>query len=50
VVAAGAWRFLPAGIIRWLASTIFLAIAYVLLARGVATRNKVAKRTYRFAE
>jgi NADH-quinone oxidoreductase subunit H len=50
VVAAGAWRFLPVGVIRWLATTIFLAIAYVLLARGVATRNKVAKRTYRFAE
>jgi NADH-quinone oxidoreductase subunit H len=50
VVAAGAWRFLPVGILRWLASTIFIAVAYVLLARGVATRNKVAKRSYRFAE
>jgi NADH-quinone oxidoreductase subunit H len=50
VVAAGAWRFLPQGIIRWLASTLFLAVGYVLLARGVASRNKVARRVYRFAE
>jgi hypothetical protein len=35
---------------RWFVSLVFLAIAYVLLARGVATGNKVAKRTYRFAE
>jgi NADH-quinone oxidoreductase subunit H len=50
VVAAGAWRFLPHGVTRWLVSTVFLAAAYLLLARGVETRNKIAKRTYRFAE
>ncbi|HTZ58768.1 MAG TPA: NADH-quinone oxidoreductase subunit NuoH [Acidobacteriaceae bacterium] len=50
LVAAGAWRFLPEGVTRWLISLIFLAVAYVLLARGAASRNKIAKRTYRFAE
>src|ERR1700685_1303311 len=50
VVSAGAWRFLPQGVIRWLVSVAFIAVAYVLLARGVETRNKIAKRTYRFAE
>jgi NADH-quinone oxidoreductase subunit H len=50
VVSAGAWRFLPQGVIRWLVSVVFIAGAYVLLARGVETRNKIAKRTYRFAE
>ncbi len=50
VVSAGAWRFLPQGVIRWLASTAFIAAAYFVLARGVETRNKIAKRTYRFAE
>jgi NADH-quinone oxidoreductase subunit H len=50
VVAAGAWRFLPQGVTRWLISIAFLAGAYVLLARGVESRNKIAKRTYRFAE
>jgi hypothetical protein len=50
VVSAGAWRFLPQGVTRWLVSIVFLALAYLLLARGVETRNKIAKRTYRFAE
>jgi NADH-quinone oxidoreductase subunit H len=50
VVSAGAWRFLPQGATRWLVSTLLLAVAYALLARGVETRNKIAKRTYRFAE
>src|SRR5271167_2373082 len=50
VVSAGAWRFLPQGLTRWLVSMVFIAVAYVLLARGVETRNKIAKRTYRFAE
>jgi putative Ca2+/H+ antiporter (TMEM165/GDT1 family) len=50
VVSAGAWRFLPQGLTRWLVSTAFIIVAYALLARGVETRNKIAKRTYRFAE
>jgi NADH-quinone oxidoreductase subunit H len=50
VVAAGAWRFLPLGVTRWLVSMVFIAVAYMLLARGVETRNKTAKRIYRFAE
>jgi NADH-quinone oxidoreductase subunit H len=50
VVTAGAWRFLPEGLIRWSITVVVLAVAYVLLARGIDTGNKVAKRTYRFAE
>ncbi len=50
VVAAGAWRFLPHGLIRWLVCTAFIAGSYVLLARGVEAGGKIAKRTYRFAE
>jgi uncharacterized membrane protein YczE len=50
VVSAGAWRFLAHGVTRWLVSIVFIAVAYVLLARGVETRNRIAKRTYRFAE
>jgi NADH-quinone oxidoreductase subunit H len=50
VVSAGAWRFLGQGVTRWLVSLVFIAVAYVLLARGVETRNRIAKRTYRFAE
>jgi hypothetical protein len=33
-----------------LVSVVFIAVAYLLLARGVETKNKIAKRTYRFAE
>jgi NADH-quinone oxidoreductase subunit H len=50
VVSAGAWRFLPSGLIRWLLTTLLLVAAYVLLARGVESREKIVKRTYRFAE
>ena len=50
VVSAGAWRFMPQGVTRWLISTAFLSVAYVWLAHGVESRNKIAKRTYRFAE
>jgi NADH-quinone oxidoreductase subunit H len=50
VVSAGAWRFLPHGVTRWLVSSVFIVVSYALLARGVGTRNKIARRIYRFAE
>ena len=50
VVTAGAWRFIPHGPTRWLASTVFLGTAYALLGRRLESRNKIEKRTYRFAE
>jgi NADH-quinone oxidoreductase subunit H len=50
VVAAGAWRFLPQGPVRWLVCSLFLLTAYLLLGRGVARRTRITKRTYHFAE
>ena len=50
VVSAGAWQFLPVGLTRWLVNTVMIAVAYLLLGRGVETRNRIAKRTYSFAE
>jgi NADH-quinone oxidoreductase subunit H len=50
VFSAGAWRFLPEGITRWLVTTALIAVAYLLLGRAVVGRTKIAKRTYRFAE
>ncbi len=50
VASAGMWRFLPAGVTRWLVSSLLIVCAYALLARGVETRNKIAKRSYRFAD
>jgi NADH-quinone oxidoreductase subunit H len=50
VVSAGAWRFLPNAIARWLVTSVLIAVSYGLLARGVEARNNIAKRVYRFAE
>ena len=38
------------GATRWLLTTLLLVAAYVWLARGVESREKIVKRTYRFAE
>src|SRR5271170_2420219 len=50
ILVAGIWHYMATDWQRWLVSVVFIAVAYVLLARGVETRNKIAKRTYRFAE
>jgi NADH-quinone oxidoreductase subunit H len=50
IFAAAAWKFLPAGIVRWLACAIFLAVAFVLLTRGLKRRGEFRARQYRFAE
>jgi NADH-quinone oxidoreductase subunit H len=50
VVTAGAWRFLPQGLIRWSTSIVLLGASYVLLARGLDSGKKNGKRIYRFAE
>jgi NADH-quinone oxidoreductase subunit H len=50
IFAAGLWRFLPAGIVRWMVCTLLIAAAYILLARTTTKGNGMAKRVYRFAE
>jgi NADH-quinone oxidoreductase subunit H len=50
LVTAGAWRFLPHGVLRWVVCSLLVVVPYVLLGRGLAHGLKLEKRVYRFAE
>jgi NADH-quinone oxidoreductase subunit H len=50
ILAAGLWRFLPVGVIRWLVCAVVVAVPYVLLARGLAGGQGIAKRVYSYAD
>jgi NADH-quinone oxidoreductase subunit H len=50
ILAAGLWRFLPIGVIRWLVCAVVVAVPYVLLARGLAGDKGIAKRIYSYAD
>ena len=49
IVAAGLWRFLPAGFGRWVVCSAILLVPYVLLGKGLMGERRFAKRTYRYA-
>jgi NADH-quinone oxidoreductase subunit H len=50
IFAAGLWRFLPSGVVRWAVCSAILIVPYVLLGRGLAGGTPFAKRNYRYAE
>jgi len=50
IVAAGVWRFMPAGAARWIVCSILVAAPYLVLARLLAGRKQLSKRTYRYAD
>ena len=50
ILAAGVWRFMPAGAARWIVCSVLVAAPYVLLGRALAGRKQLAKRVYRFAD
>jgi NADH-quinone oxidoreductase subunit H len=50
MLAAGVWRFMPAGAARWIACALFLAALYVSLVRLLAGRKQLGKRVYRYAD
>ncbi len=50
IVAAGLWHFLGAGPTRWMASAALIFGTYAILGRGLMGKQKLGKRTYRFAE
>jgi NADH-quinone oxidoreductase subunit H len=50
IAAAGLWRFLPGGVLRWIIAAVVVAVPYVLLARRLAGSKGIARRTYRYAE
>jgi len=48
ILAAGLWRFVAPGPVRWLVCSLLVAGAYIGLGRALFERQKVAKRTYRY--
>jgi NADH-quinone oxidoreductase subunit H len=50
IVAAGLWRFMPAGAARWIVCSLLVAAPYLVLARLLAGRKQLAKRVYRYAD
>ena len=50
ILAAGVWRFMPAGAGRWIACSILVAVPYVLLGRALTGRRQLVKRVYRYAD
>jgi len=50
LVAAGFWRFLPTGPLRWLVCLALIAGPYVLLSRALVPGGKRPKRVYRYAD
>src|SRR6266540_2794541 len=50
IVAAGLWRFLPAGFERWVVCSAILLVPYVLLGKALMGERRFATRTYRYAE
>jgi NADH-quinone oxidoreductase subunit H len=49
IFAAGVWHYMPAGASRWLVVTLIIAVACVLLSRGLRRNQWFHVRTYRFA-
>ena len=50
IVVTAVWRFMPAGLGRWIVCGILVLAPYVLLGRALFERQKLEKRVYRFAE
>ncbi len=50
ILAAGVWRFMPAGPARWIVCSLFLAALYISLGRLLAGGKQLGKRVYRYAD
>lgn len=50
LLAAGLWRFLPSGLVRWAVCLLVVVVPYVWLGRALAAGRKWGRRTYRYAE
>jgi NADH-quinone oxidoreductase subunit H len=50
VLVAGIWHYMNADWQRWLIYSAVIAVAYVVLGRGLMKNQKLGKRVYRFAE
>jgi len=49
IVVAGAWHFMPPGLIRWVVLSVVLAASWALFGRGISQKVRYAARTYRYA-
>ncbi|HEY5213661.1 MAG TPA: NADH-quinone oxidoreductase subunit NuoH [Acidobacteriaceae bacterium] len=49
IFAAGVWHYMPAGVSRWAIVTLIVALACILLSRGLRRNKWFHVRTYRFA-
>ncbi|MEK7676076.1 MAG: NADH-quinone oxidoreductase subunit NuoH [Verrucomicrobiota bacterium] len=49
ILVAGVWRYMPAGLWRWLLCSALIVGPFVLLGRALAGSKKLTKRTYRYA-
>jgi NADH-quinone oxidoreductase subunit H len=50
ILTAGVWRFMPAGAARWIACSVLVVAAYLILGRALAGRKQLGKRVYRYAD
>jgi NADH-quinone oxidoreductase subunit H len=50
ILLAGLWRFMPAGVARWVVCAILVVAPYLLLGRLMAGRTPLARRVYRYAD
>jgi NADH-quinone oxidoreductase subunit H len=50
ILAAGVWRFTPAGAARWIVCSILVLAPYLMLGRALTGRKHLAKRVYRYAD
>jgi NADH-quinone oxidoreductase subunit H len=50
LLVAGAWRFMGEGWLRWVVSSAVLLVAYVSLGGVLMRHQKIAPRSYRYAE
>jgi NADH-quinone oxidoreductase subunit H len=50
ILAAGAWRFMPAGAGRWVVCSVLVVAPYLMLGRLLPGRKQLGKRVYRYAD
>jgi NADH-quinone oxidoreductase subunit H len=50
IVDAGVWHLMPPGPGRWIACSVLLLAAFVLLSRGIESGSRIHVRTYRYAD
>ena len=50
MLAAGVWRFMPAGAARWIVGAVLVGAPYLVLAQMLRGRKPLGRRAYRYAD